>query len=433
MLQRLFHLDDRNTSVRIEVTAGLTTFMTMAYIIVVNPSILDQIPGLRHASVSLAAATCIAAAVPTIIMGLFTNTPFALAPGMGLNGVLTYTICLQDHVPWQTAMGIVFIEGVIIMLLVVTRTREAVMNAIPLDLKRAISVGIGLFIAYLGLRQSGLTGIDYSSATLTGRLPHHLGVVFGGLALILTVILFVRKVRGSLLIGIAIMTVLGLAAHLTHLPSTTTAFVIPQLSTTFHANVLAALQPGMWATILAFVMSDFFDAMGTVVGVGQQAGLVDSSGNMPTLRNVLLVDGFAAMWGGICGTSSATTYIESASGVAEGGRTGLSSLVVGVMFLLAILATPLVTIIPYQATAPALLVVGFLMLATITKIDWGNVETSIPAFITIVTIPFSHSIAQGIGLGFIVFVAVMAASGKLHKVSPILLIVAALFLVSFIY
>ncbi len=433
MLQRLFHLDERNTSVRIEITAGLTTFMTMAYIIVVNPSILHTIPGLYHARASLAAATCLAAAIPTIMMGLFTNTPYALAPGLGLSGVLAYTVCARNGVPWTTAMGIVVIEGLIIALLVVTRTQQAVVQAIPLDLKRAFAAGIGLYLTYLGLAQSQITRLRYSYGDIAKSTIHNPAVLLGVLALVVTTMLYVRKVRGSFLIGIAITTLVSLTADTTHLPITNQPFVLPHFGTLFYANVLDALKPGLWATILAFVMSDFFGAIGTVVGVGQRAGLVDANGDIPGLRNILLVNSFAAIWGGFCGTSSSSTYVESATGVAEGGRTGLTAVVVGILFLLAMFATPLVRIIPAQATAPALIIVGFLMLSTVTYIDWGNVETALPAFITIIGISTSYSIATGIGLGFIMYVIIMAVRGKLMKVHPILLVIAVLFLLSFLF
>ncbi len=433
MLQRLFYLRERQTTLRVELTAGITTFMTMAYIIFVNTSILRKIPGLGSDGVAIAAATCLAAAIPTLMMGLFTNTPYALAPGMGLNGVLTFTVCIGNHVPWQTAMGVVCLEGLIIMVLVLSRTREAVMQAIPLDLKRAISVGIGLFIALLGMMNAGLTHVDASAGILAPGSLHDKAVLLGAVGLAITIVLYVLSVRGSLLIGIVITTIIALITHMSTIPASTALLTVPQFTTMFHANILGALQPGMWATILAFVMSDFFDAMGTVIGVGQQAGLVDDQCKMPQLRSVLLVDGFAAMWGGICGTSSATTYIESASGVAEGGRTGLTSVVVGCLFMLALIIAPLVQIVPAQATAPALIIVGFLMLATVTKIDWSNVETAVPAFITIATIPFTYSISRGIGMGFISYIIIMLARRKAASISPILVVVAGLFVVSFVW
>jgi AGZA family xanthine/uracil permease-like MFS transporter len=429
MLERLFQLQQRSTTVRTEIAAGLTTFMTMAYIVFVNPSILKNIPGLDQSVPALVAATCLAAAIPTLVMGLWTNTPYALAPGMGLNGVLTYGVCLQNHVPWPTAMGIVVVEGLIIAILVLTRTREAIMRAIPLSLKRAISVGIGLFITLLGMVNSGLVKMNIKVAPLTFGSFHDRGVLVATAGLAITLVLFALRWRAALLLGIVCTTLIALAAHVAEAPK---SLVQAPFFTTFgQANVLAALRPGLWATILAFVMSDFFDAMGTIIGVGQQAGLVDAEGRIPRLRDILFVDGLAAAWGGVCGASSATTYIESASGVAEGGRTGLTSVVVGLLFLAALFFAPLVGVVPPQATAPALIVVGFLMLSAVREIPFDKIEEALPAFITLITIPFTYSIARGIGYGFITYVLLLIVQRRWREIDPLLVIVSLLFAVSF--
>lgn len=428
-LERRFGLTERGTSLRTELTAGLTTFMTMAYIVFVNPSILSHIPGLENQGRALAAATCLAAAIPCLLMGLWTNTPYALAPGMGLNGVLTFGVCLQNHVPWPTAMGVVVVEGAIIALLVLTRTREAIMNAIPLSLKRAISVGIGLFITLLGMVNAGLVKMGIPAAPLAYGSFHDRGVQVAAAGLAITLALFALRWRSALLLGIVLTTAIALAAGVAKPPPRLVQ--MPSFATFGHADILAALKPALWATILAFVMSDFFDAMGTIIGVGQQAGLVDKEGRLPRLRDILFVDGLAALWGGVCGASSTTTYVESASGVGEGGRTGLVAVVVGLLFLVALFFGPLVGVVPPQATAPALIVVGFLMLSVVRDIPFDNLEEALPAFITLITIPLTYSIARGIGFGFLAYLLLLIVQRRWSALNPFLVIVALLFALSF--
>lgn len=431
MLEKRFTLAARHTDIRTEVAAGFTTFMTMAYILFVNPSILSNIPGLEHSVSALAAATALTAAIPTLLMALLTNTPYALAPGMGLNGVLTFDVCLQHHIPWETAMGVVVIEGAIIAVLALTRAREAIMNAIPMGLKRAIAVGIGLFITLLGMVNAGLVKANTADAPLTYGSFHHKEVLVASIGLALTLLFVAFRWRAALLLGILCTTVIALFTKVAHLPPAHQLLQLPQFTTLGRADVLGALRPALWSTILAFVMSDFFDAMGTILGVGQQANLVDAEGRLPRLREILFVDGFAALWGGFCGASSATTYIESASGVAVGGRTGLTSLVVGLLFLLALFFSPLVTIVPAQATAPALIIVGFLMLSSVRDIEFHRLEEGFPAFITIVTIPFTYSIARGIGFGFLSYLLVMLAQRRWREINPLLVLVSVLFVLSF--
>ncbi|HLK61516.1 MAG TPA: NCS2 family permease [Chthonomonadaceae bacterium] len=432
MLERLFTLRERGTGARTEVMAGLTTFMTMAYIIFVNASILSNVPGLKNSQPALAAATCLAAAIPCLLMGLWTNSPFALAPGMGLNGVLVYGVCLGHGVPWQTAMGIVVVEGAVIALLVLTRTREAIMTAIPLALKRAISVGIGLFITLLGLVDGGFVKMNIKEAPLTFGSFHDRGVLVATAALAITLALFALRVRASLLLGILAGTLIALATGVAHLPEGAHLFSQPGLTTFGHADFLTVLgHPALWATVLAFVMSDFFDTMGTVIGVGQQADLLDEKGRLPRLREILFVDGLAALWGGVCGASSVTTYIESASGVGVGGRTGLTTVVVGLLFLAALFLSPLVGVVPPVATASALIVVGFLMLSAVRDIPFDRIEEALPAFITLVTIPFTYSIARGIGYGFITYLLLMLAQRRWREINPLLVVVSLLFALTF--
>lgn len=412
--------------------AGLTTFMTMAYIIFVNPSILSNIPALKASGPALAAATCLAAAIPCLLMGLWTNSPFALAPGMGLNGVLVFSVCLKNHVPWQTAMGIVVLEGLIIALLVLTHTREAIMQAIPLSLKRAISVGIGLFITLLGLVNGGMVKMNMKEAPLTFGSFHDPATVVSTVGLAITLALFALRVRGALLLGILAGTLIALANGVAHAPGWSHLLSLPSFSTFGHADLMAVLRnPALWATVLAFVMSDFFDTMGTIIGVGQQAGLVNERGQLPRLRDILFVDGLAALWGGVCGSSSVTTYIESASGVGEGGRTGLTAATVGALFLVALVLSPLAGVVPSAATAPALIVVGYLMLRAVRDIPFDRIEEALPAFITLVTIPFTYSIARGIGYGFITYLLLLLVQRRWREINPLLVLVSLLFAYTF--
>jgi AGZA family xanthine/uracil permease-like MFS transporter len=403
--------------------------MTMAYIIFVNPSVLGNIPALAENGPALAAATCLAAALPCLLMGLWTNTPLALAPGMGLNATVAFGLCLGKGISWQTAMGVIVVEGLIITLLVLTRTREAVMDAIPLPLKQAISVGIGLFIALIGLVNSGLIRMNIATAPLTFGSFQDRGVQVAALGLLLTIVLFALRWRASLLLGIIATTLIALSVGVQKPPAL--LYQLPAFSTFGRFDLPGALQAGLWSSILAFLMSDFFDTMGTVIGVGQQANLVDQEGRVARLRDILLVDSLAAVWGGVCGASSCTSYIESASGVAVGGRTGLMTVTVGVLFLLSLFLAPLVGIVPPQATAPALILVGFLMFASVREIAFDRMEESLPAFVTILTIPLTYSIAHGIGYGFLTYLIVLLAQRRWRDLNPILIGISLLFTLSF--
>ncbi len=425
----IFKLREKRTMVGREVTAGVVTFMAMAYIIFVNPSILAAAMG-EELVPALAVATCIGAGVLTILMGLLSNYPFALAPGMGLNAFLAFGVVIGMKVPWQTAMGIVFIEGAIISLLVLTHVREGVMNAIPLDLKRAIGVGIGLLIALIGLQNAKLVVADPATLIAFGKFgSESLIAVFG---LVLTAVLMVRKVKGSFLIGIFACTAAAAAAGLIHMPASLMAGIKPEYFKTFFAlDIVGALRFGLLATLFAFLITDFFDTMGTVVAVGEQAGFLDRAGGMPRLKNVLFVDSLGALCGGLFGCSSVTTYVESAAGVGEGGRTGLTAVVTGVLFLLAVFFTPLVAVVPVYATAPALILVGFLLISGVRSVRWDDVSTALPVFLIIVMIPFTFSISKGIGCGFIAYVLLKLLTGKIREVHPLLVLVAVLFAVDF--
>ncbi|MHB0886174.1 MAG: NCS2 family permease [Bacillota bacterium] len=429
MLERVFHLSERKTDVRTEVIAGLATFMTMAYIIFVNPLILKDagVP-----PVGAIFATALGAGLVTLAMGFYTNYPFALASGMGLNAFLTYSVVLGLNLSWQEAMGMVVIEGVIVTIFVLTRVREMIMDAIPVALKRAIGVGIGLFIAFIGLQGAGF--VIKSPATLvtfgTFKSAPAVVAVFG---LVITALMLARRVKGSILLGIIFSTILAVILKVAPLP---TNFVdIPSAAsfeTMFKFNLSSLAVPALWAVIFAFLITDFFDTMGTVVAIGGEAGFLDEKGKMPRLNRVLLVDSLAAVTGGLFGASSITTYVESAAGVSEGGRTGLTSVVVGILFLLSIFFAPIIGIVPGAAVAPALIIVGYLMMTVVKDIPFDRFDEALPAFLTILTIPLTYSIARGIGYGFIAYTLIKLFSGKAKEVHWLLYVVAVLFAVSFL-
>jgi AGZA family xanthine/uracil permease-like MFS transporter len=425
----LFKLKENRTTAGREIVAGMVTFMAMAYIIFVNPKILAAAMG-NDLFPSLVLATCLGAGILSILMGLVSNYPLALASGMGLNAFLAYGVIMGMKVPWPTAMGIIFVEGVIITILVLTNIRKQVMKAIPLDLKRGIGVGIGLLITLVGLENARL--IVPSPATLLtfGKPgPENLIAVAG---VLLIAWLMARKVRGAFLLGIIFCTGMAVAAGLVSLPKVWIAGIKPEyFKTMFALDIPGALHLGLLTTIFAFLISDFFDTMGTVVAVGEQGGFMDRDGGMPRLKNILLVDSLGAVCGGLLGCSSVTTYVESAAGVAEGGRTGLTSVVTGCLFLLAVFFTPIVAIVPGYATAPALIMVGFLLIAGVGAICWEDVTTALPVFLTITMIPFTFSIAKGIGYGLISFVLLKLVTGKWKEIHPLLALVALLFAVDF--
>ena len=450
MLERLFRLREQRASVGTEVVAGLTTFMVMAYIIFVNPAILSfagikGLQGLGPAFAPTLAATCLVAGSMTILMGIAANYPLAIAPGMGLNAVVAFQMVAGMRLPWPAAMGVIFLEGVLIATLVLTGFREAVMDAIPLSLKRSISVGIGLFILFIGLVSGGYvkpgTGIPVTLGDFTS-IPTLVSVV----GLLLTITLMVRRVRGALLLGILLTTA---AAVLLNALSGYTAFgtpgmaVIPKevvglpdfstlgkglnLTVFAHLGFLSAV-----LTVFSIMLADFFDTMGTVIGIGGEAGWLDGRGRLPRLNRVLLIDSLGAVFGGAASSSSATTYIESAAGVSEGGKTGLTSVVTGVCFLLALFFAPVAGIVPPQATSAALIVVGFLMCAIVKDIPFHEFEEGFPALMTIVFMPFTYSITNGIGAGFITYAFLKVARGKAPEVHWMLFLAAAAFLVYFL-
>lgn len=452
MLARFFQLQERNTKLTTEILAGLTTFMTMAYIIFVNPTILNfvGIPGLENQNLgpgfnATMAATCLTAGVLSIAMGLFTNYPFTLAAGMGLNAVVAFQLILGMKLPWQSAMGVIFLEGAIITVLVLTGVREAIMRAIPLSLKRAIGVGIGLFILFIGLYLGGIVQQGKGIPMTLGDFNQYpVLVTFVGIAI--TVLLLAWRVRGAILFGIVLTTLFAL--FLNHIlggsvyPNSSVATLpkkileMPDFSTLgagfnwqifSHVGWISAL-----VVIFSIMLSDFFDTMGTVIGVGGEGKFLDEKGNLPGLRRVLFIDSLGAMLGGISSSSSVTTYVESASGVAAGGRTGLTSIVAGICFLLCLFIAPIAGIVPQQATAAALLVVGFYMCEIIKDIPFHDLEEGLPSLAIIVCMPFTYSITNGIGLGFLLYVFIKVIRGKCREVHPMMYLVSLAFAIYFL-
>jgi adenine/guanine/hypoxanthine permease len=460
-LDGYFGITQRGSTVRTEVIAGLTTFMTMAYILFLNPIILSgpDREGTTLAAPAVLTVTALAAGLTTLAMGAYAKYPFAIATGLGLNAVVAFQLVAGQGLTWPEAMGVVVTEGVIIFILVLTGFRQAVMEAVPLPLKQAIGVGIGLFIAIIGFVDAGfVTDTNVDTSTLPpGALPPpplRLGVdnqlrgwpVFIFIiGLFIIMWLFTRRMKGSLLIGILATTVIavlinelfldgegfGLAAQLgtpVDMPDADNFALIGDFSFGYFAEL------GFVSAVLAvftLMLSDFFDTMGTVIGLGREGNMLDAQGRLPGIDRVLQVDSAAAAVGGAFSASSNTTYIESASGIAEGGRTGLTSMVVGGLFLLAILFSPLAEIIPPQATAPALVVVGFLMITIVRDIPWGDLEMAIPAFLTMVVMPFTYSITNGIGAGFVSYVFIKLTRGKPRDVHPMMYVAAAAFVIYF--
>jgi len=442
-LDRRFRLTERRTTLRTEALGGLSTFLTMSYILFVNPAILSSA---KVPVAGVAVATALAAALLTAAMGLIANMPFALAPGLGLNAVVAFDIVLAQGHAWPVAMSCVVLEGVLALVLVLAGLREAVVNAVPDSLKLSIGVGIGLFICLVGLRQGGIVVNDPATGIALGDLSA--GPPLIALAGIFAAVAFVvRGIRGALLAGIAVSTVLGLASGVLDWPGKIAEWPgSAGLSTIGDAlapsNLSDALTLALIPTIFALFMTDFFDTIGTAMAVGTAGGLVDRAGRLPGLRRVLLVDSAAAAVGGAMGTSSVTTYVESGAGVSEGARTGFASLVTAGLFLLAVPFVPLMSLagqqVPYvdktfisPAVAPALVLVGYLMLRLVANIDWSDPVHALPAFLIIAGVPMTFSISAGIGFGVIGYVVVMAVTGRAREVHPMMWVLVPLFLAFF--
>ena len=413
---------------RTEILAGFTTFMTMAYIIFVNPSILHE-TGMPIGAVTV--ATCLAAAFGSLLMGLIARYPIALAPGMGLNAYFTYSVVKGMGVSWQTALGAVFLSGIAFLLLTVSGARRLIIGAVPPELYAAVAAGVGLFIALIGLRNSGI--ISANSATLVSlgnlRNPNTLLALFG---LLLMAVLLARKIQAAILIGIVVTTIAGVLAGLVHWQPQT--WNISDLSATaFHLDILAAAKLGVLEIVFAFLFVDLFDNIGTLVAVGQKAGLLVEGGEIPRLNRIFYADSAATIFGSLTGTSTVVSYIESSAGVAAGGRTGVTAIVTGLLFLVAMFVAPLAGVIPAGATAPALIIVGSLMMSSVASIRWQDPAIAIPAFLTLITIPLTFSIANGLAFGFTAYALIRIVCGEFRKVNWFVYVLVALFLARFYY
>lgn len=435
-MEQFFKIKQRGSSVGVEVLGGLTTFLAMAYIVAVNPAILMAAGIPFNAALT---ATCLGAAVMTIAMGLIANRPVALASGMGINAVVAYSLCGGMGVDWRVAMAVVFIEGIVILILVLCGLRKAVMDAIPVDLRRAIGIGIGLFIAFIGMKSAGLIVGNDSTLIAIGDLTSASCIV-AVVSLIIAIVLHALNVRGALLISIVAATIVGIPLGVTVIPTdwsfgldfSTFAAPFQQVDGTM-AIVQVLMQPALLLFVFSLLMSDFFDTMGTVVAVAQQGDFIDEEGNVEDIQPILAVDSAAAAVGGFIGASSLTSFVESTSGAAEGARTGLSNIVAGLLFAACAFLAPLFGMVSGAATCGALVVVGFLMMSDIGEIDWKTPEFAFPAFLTIVVIPMTYSITNGIGMGFISYVLLMIARGKIGEIKPLMWVAALAFLVMFIF
>ncbi|MCG9025994.1 NCS2 family permease [Laribacter hongkongensis] len=427
-LESFFKLKEHGTSVKTEVLAGFTTFLTMAYIIFVNPAILSQ-TGMDFNAVFV--ATCVAAAIGTMVMGLVANYPIALAPGMGLNAYFTFAVVKGMGVPWETALGAVFISGVIFVIITSLKIREQIVNAIPHSLKLAISAGVGLFLAIIGLKGAGvITGSEATMVTLGNvAAPTTLLAVFGFFVI---VALEYRKVTGAIIIGVLLVTLLSVLLGMTEFKGVFAA--PPSIEPTFmKMDIASAINAGLIGVIFIFFFIDLFDTTGTLIGVSHRAGLLDKDGKLPRLKRALFADSTAIMAGGVLGTSSVTAYVESAAGTSVGGRTGLTAVVVALLFLAALFPSPLAGTVPAYATAPALCYVAVLMTRGLAEIDWDDLTESAPAVITAVGMPFTYSIADGIAFGFISYAVIKVLAGRFRDLSPMVLVIAALFAVKFAF
>jgi AGZA family xanthine/uracil permease-like MFS transporter len=427
LIDRYFKLTENQTTIKREMLGGLTTFVTMAYIIVVNPQMLSQ-AGMPPEGVVF--ATCISAAVATLVMGLYANYPIALAPGMSLNAYFTYAVCLNMHIPWQTALAVVFFSGVLFLLLTVTRVREQIVNGMPDCLKHSTATGIGMFIAFVGLRNAKLVVANPATFVGLGNFSDR-EVQTACIGLVLTMVLMARKLNGGILIGIFVTTLVGILRGISHWPS---AFLsLPHPAATFlKLDFRGAIHLGFLEILFAFLFVDLFDNVGTLVGVCEQGGFI-KDGKIPRVGRVLVADGVGTVFGALTGTSTVTSYIESVAGVSAGARTGLSNVAVAGLFLIAMFCAPLAAAIPAFATAPALILVGALMTQSISHIDWNEFSEAVPAFITMLATPLTFSIATGISLGLISYTVVKIATGKVREITVLVWILTALFILRYMY
>lgn len=429
-IQKTFGMDPAKHSIRTEIIAGITTFLTMAYILAVNPSIFGALATQGMPTDAVFTATALAAIVGCLVMSIYAKKPFGLAPGMGLNAFFVFTVCLGMGHSWQMALTAIFLEGILFILLTITNVRKLIVDAIPMNLKRAIGAGIGLYIAFIGLKSAGIIVSSEATSVTLGPLSDNTSIL-AIIGLLLTSVLVILKVRGGMLLGILVTTIIGIPMGVTHFngllstpPSISSIFCQFEWSQIFSWDMVAI--------VFTFLFIDMFDTIGTVVGVSVKSGMVDEKGNVDGINKVLMADAVATVAGAMFGTSTTTTYIESASGVSEGGRTGLASFTIAVCFAIALLFSPLFLAIPGAATGPVLFIVGVMMAAPVKEIDWEDYSEAIPAFVTMLLMPLAYSISDGIMLGMISYVVINALTGKFKKVSVTMWILAVLFVLRYI-
>ena len=429
-IQKTFGMDPAKHSIRTEIIAGITTFLTMAYILAVNPSIFGALATQGMPTDAVFTATALAAIVGCLVMSIYAKKPFGLAPGMGLNAFFVFTVCLGMGHSWQMALTAIFLEGILFILLTITNVRKLIVDAIPMNLKRAIGAGIGLYIAFIGLKSAGIIVSSDSTSVTLGPLSDSTSLL-AIIGLLLTSVLVILKVRGGMLLGILVTTIIGIPMGVTHFngllstpPSISSIFCQFEWSQIFSWDMVAI--------VFTFLFIDMFDTIGTVVGVSVKSGMVDEKGNVDGINKVLMADAVATVAGAMFGTSTTTTYIESASGVSEGGRTGLTSFTIAVCFAIALLFSPLFLAIPGAATGPVLFIVGVMMAAPVKEIDWEDYSEAIHAFVTMLLMPLAYSISDGIMLGMISYVVINALTGKFKKVSVTMWILAVLFVLRYI-
>ena len=427
MFERVFHLSENHTTVRRELLAGLTTFMTMAYVVVVNPQILSQ-AGMPVEGVLF--ATCISAALATLVMGVWANYPIALAPGMSLNAYFTYSIVIGRGVPWQTALGVVLLSGLLFLALTLTKIREQIVNGIPDCLKHGTAAGIGVFIAFIGFRNAGIIVANKATFVGLGKISDP-QVILAALGLLLIAILLARRIDSAILIGIVVITMVGIPVGVSHWPAQ--LFSWPHSSgTLFRFDLRSAAKLGLGELVFVFFFVDLFDNVGTLVAVCEEGGFL-RDGKLPRASRALLADAFGTIVGALTGTSTVTSYIESAAGVAAGARTGLGNLVIAGLFVVAMFCAPIVAAIPSYATAPALILVGALMCGSIAKIQWDDFTDAVPAFLTLVATPLTFSIATGLSLGLLSFTFLKLFTGRRKEISPLIWVLSVLFLLRYIF
>lgn len=429
-LQKTFGLNPAKHSVRTEIIAGITTFLTMAYILAVNPSIFSALESQGMPTNAVFTATALAAIVGCLVMSIYAKKPFGLAPGMGLNAFFVYTVCLAMGHPWQMALTAIFLEGVLFILLTVTNVRKLIVDAIPVTMKRAIGAGIGLYIAFIGLKSAGIIVNSEATSVALGSFSEP-AVILSIIGFLITSVLVILNVKGGMLLGIIATTLIGIPMGVTNFNGvmSTPPSIAPIFCQFEWSQILSW---DMVAIVFTFLFIDMFDTIGTVVGVSVKSGMVDKDGNVDGINKVLMADAVATVAGAVFGTSTTTTYIESASGVSEGGRTGLTSFTIAVCFAIALMFSPLFLAIPGAATGPVLFIVGVMMASPVRDIDWSDYSEAIPAFVTMLFMPLAYSISDGIMLGMITYTLLNALAGKLKKVSVMMWILAALFILRYV-